>query len=1302
MKKTLITILLLSLTLQVALADQHYYFNHFTSSDGLPSNTVLNVVQDSYGFMWIGTRDGISRYDGRQFTHMPSETGSYIMGGRTYSLHVDKDGYIWFSTSKGTGYYNPSTGEIFKIEAAESLFNHIDSDQSGNIWLLGNEIYKFRKDTQNLVKYSKGSAFPPVCIAVDTYGTVWMTSSSGDIYRYDQASDKFNHEISGNYSLVIPLERGKLLVSTSDRKVLVMDTINGAGEEIFDSAKDLDGSSILCLMEGQSEEFWIGTESGIVIYDYKRKGIDSIIQESESDIHAISASYSTCLSKDSEGNVWIGTFYKGLNLWKNRKQAYELIMKHPTQNSIAGKIVRSIVKGNDGNLWIGCEDGFLDSYNPRLKKFTHHQFEKKRINVQDVMVVGDNLWIGTFGDGIYVYNPESRAVLRNYSFPSNIVIRQIKTSGGKILAGTKQGLYEYNEKANTFSLVPGTSNYFIHALTEDRKGDIWVGTYGDGIFLFDKSMNLISHASVSSEEGSMKSNFVTSFMEDSRDNMWVSTEGGGISMTPISQIGKDMRFRSFDMKDGLQTDVVSSMAEDKDGTLWIATTKGISQMNLDTFTFSESSINVTQTAGNQYSYGASFKEANGTIYFGTTDGIIAINPPAMKAAFTSKPIYISGIYAENNESTSTLSAEGCTALTTDRIKVKTRDISILRIQVSSPSYSSLIYPSYEYTFKGNGGTIHSTTHDNSFSFTDLVPGKYTFTVWERGNDDKNAAKTLVIKIIPPVFKSFLAKVLYIIIGLTMLLFIVYSVIRRRKAESEKHMQEVMQLRQKEVFDNKISFFTNLTHEIRTPLTLIKMPLDKIIKAKQYLPEVEKEMLTIQKNADRLLHLTNELLDMERVESGEQKMTFTRQDICAAINDTLSRYSSLIEERKITVEKNIPDGPVDIMFGKEAIEKVLSNLITNAIKYGDKLLKVDLTMDSSNVSIRVSNDGELIKESDKERIFQKYVQGEKGAGLGLPLGRAIAEMHSGTLILDSSVEGLNSFVLTIPKEHPEQIDVKKIISSEENVRESFEDEEEILAPEYDSSRHTILVVEDDPDFRGYLASELSSMYNIIRAGNGKEACEILESNKIDLVISDIMMPLMDGCELCNHIKGTMEYSHIPVILLTAAVGMETRIETLEAGADGYIEKPFPIDLLMANISSLFKNREISYNQFANSPLTHYNSVTASKVDEEFMDKLHSTVMNHMSEQDLSIESLTAMMNTSKSTLYRKVKANTGLNINEYIRLCRLKQAAEMLSSQKYKVNEVGYLVGFSSPSYFATCFQKQFNISPSAFVKKIKD
>ncbi|MCQ2148614.1 MAG: hypothetical protein MJZ16_14040, partial [Bacteroidales bacterium] len=524
--KKILTAILLALIFHTLQAEQYYYFNHYTTSDGLPSNSVLKVVQDSYGFMWIGTRDGIARYDGQQFTHMPTETGSYIMGGRTYSLHVDQDGDIWFSTSKGTGYYNPSTGAIFRIEAAERYFNHIDSDKSGNIWLIGNEIYRFRKETKSLVKYSKDETFQPDDIAIDTYGTVWITSTEGNIHEYDQSSDRFSNEIRGNYHQIITLDRGKILVSTSDKKVIIMDTVNEVGEEIFDSNRDLDGSPILCLMDNQGEEFWIGTESGIIVYDNKARKINALIHESENNIHAISASYSTCITRDIEGNVWIGSFYKGLNLWKNKNDAYELIIKNPTQNSIAGKIVRSIVKGQDGNLWFGSEDGFLDSYNPRTMNFSHHQFEKKRINIQDVMVSGENLWVGTFGDGLYVYDPSNRRVLKHYSFPSNMVIRLLKTSGGKILVGTYKGLYEYSGEKDSFSLIPGTSNYFIHAIKEDRKGELWIGTYGDGIFLFDKSMNLIDHMSASSEDGSLKSNFITYFMEDSRDNMWVATEGG--------------------------------------------------------------------------------------------------------------------------------------------------------------------------------------------------------------------------------------------------------------------------------------------------------------------------------------------------------------------------------------------------------------------------------------------------------------------------------------------------------------------------------------------------------------------------------------------------------------------------------------------------------------------------------------------------------------------------------------------------------------------------------------------------------
>ena len=302
------------------------------------------------------------------------------------------------------------------------------------------------------------------------------------------------------------------------------------------------------------------------------------------------------------------------------------------------------------------------------------------------------------------------------------------------------------------------------------------------------------------------------------------------------------------------------------------------------------------------------------------------------------------------------------------------------------------------------------------------------------------------------------------------------------------------------------------------------------------------------------------------------------------------------------------------------------------------------------------------------------------------------MHNGKLYLDCSITDMNSFVLELPVIQQEEVIVDIPAVSHENRNNEMK--------EYDMSRHTVIIVEDSEQMRNYLAEQLSEDYNVKTAANGADALQIIQTEKIDLIVSDIMMPIMDGCKLCNAIKTDSDLSHIPVILLTAAVGTDMRIETLEVGADGYIEKPFPIELLKSNIANLFKNKEISYRQFINKPLTHYSSVTASKVDQEYMEKLHEFIMKHIAESDLNIETLTMQLGTSKSSLYRKLKANTGLSINEYVRLCRLKQAAELLSSQKYKINEVAFMTGFSSASYFATCFQKQFDLTPSEFVKNL--
>ena len=441
-----------------------------------------------------------------------------------------------------------------------------------------------------------------------------------------------------------------------------------------------------------------------------------------------------------------------------------------------------------------------------------------------------------------------------------------------------------------------------------------------------------------------------------------------------------------------------------------------------------------------------------------------------------------------------------------------------------------------------------------------------------------------------------------------------------------------------------------------------------------------------------------------MEKNEIKPVFLKEDLAAIVRDVCAPFAENASEQKITLTMDLPKDRFEVMCVRDSVEKIVGNLMSNGLKYTKDRIDVSLkpSEDGKTAILRVDSNGPMIPAKESEKIFEIFYQTgdsarkSKGTGLGLAFARTLAGLHEGRLYLDLKVRNRNSFVLELPVEHqvPIQIDTR--------AAEPVSEEEEGTGADHDSSRHTLLIVEDAADMRTYLARELSDEYNIVTAANGQDAVEKLQSERIDLVVSDIMMPVMDGCQLCNYIKTNMEFSHLPVLLLTAAVGMETRLQTLEVGADGYIEKPFPIELLRANIASLFKNRDIAYKQFTDSPLTHFNSVNTSKMDEEFMEKLHGIVMKHMAEQDLSIETLTTLIGTSKSTLYRKVKANTGLNINEYIRLCRLKQAAEMLSSQKYRINEVAYMVGFSSPSYFATSFQKQFNISPSAFVKNLKD
>lgn len=1297
MKRSIFLILsLLSASIFNLEAERYYFFDHVTTTDGLPSNTIYCTMQDRAGFMWIGTRDGLTRYDGNHFHDMRDICDSDNIGGNTFAICEDIDGQIWFSTPSGVHIYCPYTGEIQSLEfIGDSSVFTIEADLKGRVWLISDSLYRI--DCKNLEKsaYTFEGAYPS-SIAVDSYGSVWVSTADGILYIYDARTDTFvQRECGYVIKEMVPAEDGRLIIATDRHEVLYLDCITLNSESVFKAEK---GTNVRKLIESQKGECWIGTNNGLYI---RRSGSDYHGQAFHDDAtpESISANYITSLGKDRNGNIWAGTYYTGLNIWKNRGEEMSIYFQNPSDNTIKGKIVRAICQDSRGYIWFCTEDGWLNRFNPTDHSIKNYMLADD-LNLQGLVIDGDRMWVCSYGKGLWLFDLRQDKLIKHYDLPNNTTTLGIKARNGRVYIGTTTGLYRYDHSDDTFTLVECIGRDFVHSIYQDTEGVIWIGTYGNGVWCMTEGEEILNHFTVSDTAGGLTSRFITSFFEDTRHRMWITTEGGGVCYTEPEYDIRNISFNNLSTKDGLPSNVTCAIAEDADGMIWMSTTNGIICLSEKDFKITGLINESNEFTGYQFSYGAVCTSQNGMFYFGNTDGMVSLAPSKLKNDSNKDVLVITDIQARNSESSFPLKEPGKSSVASKHVQVKHKNATSILISFVVPEYSSR-KPLYTYNIsRGRSSGFSGATYENNVIFTGLRAGKYRFEVSVAGNEGiPELKRTLNIDILPHPLLSTAAFLIYSFLGLAIIVAFIIMLEMKRRRDKARQYSKMVNKKEKEIYNAKINFFTNITHEIRTPLTLIKMPIDKIISSGAYNSSNEQDLRTIQANTDRLLNLTNQILDMRKMERNEIRMSFVKEDLCSIVKKAQRLFDQIAHEQGINIVTDMPDTPIHIMCAKDSILTIVSNLISNAIKYGNGLIniKVHLSDDSQTAIVRVENNGEIIPVNDRENIFKIFFQregaekGSQGTGLGLPYARTLANTHNGRLYFDDSIESMNSFVLEVPVNQTDQITIEQPES------EKTYDAE---LPEFDSSRHTVVIVEDAADMRNYLAKELSAEFNILTAANGEIALEIARKEKVDLIISDIMMPIMDGYELCDKIKKDTDLSHIPVILLTAAVGVETRIETLESGADGYIEKPFPMELLMSNINNLFRNKEISYQQFISKPLTHYNSVTASKVDQEYMDKIHDFIMKHISETDLNIENLTMQIGTSKSSLYRKLKANTGLSINEYIRLCRLKQAAELLSSQKYKINEVAFMTGFSSPSYFATCFLKQFNITPSEFVKNL--
>jgi signal transduction histidine kinase/DNA-binding response OmpR family regulator len=789
-------------------------------------------------------------------------------------------------------------------------------------------------------------------------------------------------------------------------------------------------------------------------------------------------------------------------------------------------------------------------------------------------------------------------------------------------------------------------------------------------------------------------NKIISIFEDSRKNLWITTEGGG-----ISRYNQDKQnFTSFTTDNGLPNGVVYKILEDDSQQLWLSTNKGLCCFNpndqtIKTYMLSDGLL------GNQFNYKSGFKANDGQLYFGCLNGFIAFNPSSFVKNNYIPPVFITNIRFLNKEvkigdkdSPLKQSLIGC-----DNIHLKYNQSSFT-IDFAALSYMAPEKNQYTYILENFEKEWNHLSGEHSATYSSLPPGNYVFRVKASNNDDvwNDTSTDLYIYIHPPFYKTKGAFAFYSLVILTLIILLIV-LYKRKLDERNKKKQELFENKKNnELYNAKITFFTNIAHEIRTPLSLIKGPVEYLLENRTAIEEEEitENMEVISKNTERLSNLTNQLLDFRKIEEKGFRLDYMNTDIKEVINDIYIRFKLTAQQKKLDFKLQLPPENLFADIDKEAFTKIISNLFTNAFKYADSQVLLMMESEKSDYfHIKVINDGYLIPDEMREKIFEPFFRIDEngnnikpGTGLGLPLARSLAELHQGKLYLETSNgKKENVFVLEIP--FKQSLPGKTTEENEEQDSSPLPDDK--MAP----NKPTLLVVEDDKEMRNFLFGRLKTKYHILKASNGKIALGYLQKENIDIVITDVMMPEMDGLQLCSEIKSNVNYSHIPVIMLTAKTDNKSRIEGLEVGADAYLDKPFSMRHLMAQISNIFSNRNKIKQAFINSPVQNVGSIALTKADEIFLNKATQIIYKNLSDASFRTDLLADELYISRSSLHRKIKGISGLTPNDFIQLIRLKKAAEMLQEGSYRVNEICFLVGFTSSSYFSKRFKKQFGIPP---------
>ena len=1272
----------------------------FTS--GKLSSSLINcIVQDKYGYIWVGTEYGLSKFDGYRFTnylHNEEDTTS-ITDNIISDLLVDKKGNLWIGCAKGLMRYNYETNNFSRLQFPDGrkprIYSMVESHR-GDI-LLGTAGYGLYSVKNNGIEKTANNRFTIrwerayaerdsdvffTHIYEDKHHYLWQSSHLSTFTRFIEKQGKVQRkDFKSPYGAPVAFiqHRPQAMLIVCMYGIIYYDYRTG---RIADAGYDLgtfkNHVTINNATFDHDGNLYISTsEHGALII---KKGSNKVEQlENSNSNFNLSTAFVNDIIEDKDNNLWIGCYKKGLYLLNQRQQAFSS-WSFSAQNYIIGSSVSSIAPGENGETWCTVQNSGVFCFDASGKIIAHPTSP-----AGTCIIYKDRrgaYWISN-GSALYSYNPHTGAYQEKLTFTSaGIYCMTDDNQGNLYISVYSKGLYIYNVESGKVTVLNMRQrgnkgflcNDWVRSMAFDHTGHLWIGTSNGVSCLNTKTLSFKDFG----WNNILKDRQANGICEGKNGNMIIGTEEGLYLFDRKNN--KTLALPHAEVLKGKQ---VCSIIKDHQGDLWISTTMGIWQYDQKNRQFI-GHINGNGLTTREYVLGSSMHTASDLIAFGTSDGITTFYPERVRA----KKMELGDVHLTNF----IIDGKPINCLT-DEFTIPYEENSFT-LEFSLLNYRNTDNISFQYRI--NEGKWNSTNEgSNAVSFNKLKPGSYSLEVRAMSNGNFSKKSTIIhIKVCDPWYASTWAFLLYFLTAAGIVLYIIYRYERHRKEDLE---------------ETKMQFLINATHDIRSPLTLIMGPLNKL-KTRITDAESKQDIDTIDRNAQRLLLLVNQILDERKIDKDQMHLHCQKTDLKEFLRGIMSLYNFNVQERSITLslkedESLKEEGNLQVWIDRINFDKVISNLLSNAMKYTSDGGEITLIIGKNKESaiIKVEDTGIGLKEEKTDRLFERFYQGNnnsnihiEGTGIGLNLCRALVKMHGGAIRAYNRTDGIKGscFEVNIPlgKEH---------LKPEEILQEDGTKTAESTGKRTQASRNfNILIVDDDAEIAHYIKTELSDWYRFEHASNGKEGLKMLLTGKYDLVISDVMMPEMDGVTMLKKIKGNSNVSDIPVILLTSKSEVENRLEGLRKGADAFLAKPFNMEELHILIDNLVDNVRRIRGKYsgAQGQKAKIEQIQVKGNNDALMERVMKYMNEHLTDPDLNVEKLTEDVGISRAQLHRKLKEIAGVSAGEFIRNLRLEQAARLIEEGQINITQVAYSVGFSNQTHFSTVFKKHYGMSPSEYAE----